>query len=236
MSEQDKIQRSNLPIPDQPHVGLTTYDAKDPDTKYPPIKELRPPKGAPNVLIVLIDDTGFGATSAFGGPCHTPTLAKSRYLRLSSQLAELKGAGRQFRTLLQSLTMDFESASDKTFDSAYQAIEIARITSHSTEKLLGKIDSASQRSNAGWPEVRNSLLAQGLLCFVADTFLFQRRLVCHVVLVDVAHVLDGFVLNVLGGHQLHVPKPDIQIQPLRGGHAAQLCNACGARVVGSKGH
>src|ERR1019366_1908565 len=119
MSEQDKIQRSNLPIPDQPHVGLTTYDAKDPDTKYPPIKELRPPKGAPNVLIVLIvliDDTGFGATSAFGGPCHTPTLAKSRYLRRLSQLAELKGAGRQFRTLLQSLTMDFESASDKTFD------------------------------------------------------------------------------------------------------------------------
>jgi len=54
MSSQDKIQRSSLPIPDQPHVGLTTYDAKDPDTKYPPITELRPPKGAPNVLIVLL--------------------------------------------------------------------------------------------------------------------------------------------------------------------------------------
>ena len=37
MSSQDKIHRSILPIPDQPHVGLTTYDAKDPDTKYPPI-------------------------------------------------------------------------------------------------------------------------------------------------------------------------------------------------------
>src|SRR5246127_1167794 len=34
---------------------------------------LRPPEGAPNVLIVLIDDVGFGASSAFGGPCHTPT-------------------------------------------------------------------------------------------------------------------------------------------------------------------
>ena len=54
-------------------MGLTTYDAKDPDTKYPPIEPLRPPKGAPNVLIVLIDDVGFGASSAFGGPCHTPT-------------------------------------------------------------------------------------------------------------------------------------------------------------------
>ncbi|MBM4465789.1 MAG: arylsulfatase [Chloroflexi bacterium] len=73
MSTQDKIQREILPIPDIPHVGLTTYDAKDPDTKYPPIEPLRPPKGAPNVLIVLIDDVGFGASSAFGGPIHTPT-------------------------------------------------------------------------------------------------------------------------------------------------------------------
>ena len=73
MKEQDKIQRQVLPIPDRTHVGLTTYDAKDPDTKYPPIELLRPPKGAPNVLVVLIDDVGFGASSAFGGPCHTPT-------------------------------------------------------------------------------------------------------------------------------------------------------------------
>ncbi len=69
----DAIQRSVLPIPDGTHVGLTTYDAKDPDTSYPPIRELRPPKGAPNVLVVLIDDTGFGASSAFGGPIFTPT-------------------------------------------------------------------------------------------------------------------------------------------------------------------
>jgi arylsulfatase len=55
------------------HVGVTTYDAKDPDTKYPPIEMLRPPKGAPNVLIVLLDDVGFAASSAFGGPVHTPT-------------------------------------------------------------------------------------------------------------------------------------------------------------------
>ncbi|MBI5839197.1 MAG: arylsulfatase [Chloroflexi bacterium] len=73
MNTQDKIQREILPIPDIPHVGLTTYDAKDPETKYPPIMPLRPPKGAPNVLIVLIDDAGFGASSAFGGPVHTPT-------------------------------------------------------------------------------------------------------------------------------------------------------------------
>ena len=76
MDDRDKIHRTVLPIPDQPHVGLTTYDAKDPDTKYPPIRELRPPAGAPNVLIVLIDDAGFGASSAFGGPCQTPNFEK----------------------------------------------------------------------------------------------------------------------------------------------------------------
>jgi hypothetical protein len=40
-------QRQILPIPDQPHVGLTTYDAKDPDAAFPPIEPLRPPDGAP---------------------------------------------------------------------------------------------------------------------------------------------------------------------------------------------
>jgi len=72
----DKNQRSILPVPDQLHVGLTTYDAKDPETKYPPIRELRPPKGAPNVLIILLDDVGFAASSAFGGPCATPNFEK----------------------------------------------------------------------------------------------------------------------------------------------------------------
>ncbi len=61
-----------LPIPDITPVGLTTYDARDPDTTYPPIEQMRPPEGAPNVLIVLLDDVGFGASSAFGGPIRTP--------------------------------------------------------------------------------------------------------------------------------------------------------------------
>ena len=69
----DRHARSVLPIPDRTPVGLTTYDAKDPDTAFPPIDPLRPPAGAPNVLIVLLDDVGFGASSAFGGPIATPT-------------------------------------------------------------------------------------------------------------------------------------------------------------------
>jgi arylsulfatase A-like enzyme len=72
MTEQPEPQRDVLPIPDPQHVGVTTYDAKDPDTAYPPIQPVGPPDGAPNVLIILIDDVGFGASSAFGGPISTP--------------------------------------------------------------------------------------------------------------------------------------------------------------------
>lgn len=68
----DQHARSTLPIPDRPPMRHTTYDAKDPETSYPPIEPLLPPVGAPNVLVVLLDDVGFGASSAFGGPCHTP--------------------------------------------------------------------------------------------------------------------------------------------------------------------
>jgi arylsulfatase A-like enzyme len=68
----DNVSRSNLPIPHRPHVGLITFDAKDPDTKFEPISAVQAPKDAPNVVVILIDDCGFGAASVFGGPCHTP--------------------------------------------------------------------------------------------------------------------------------------------------------------------
>ncbi|PRB18450.1 arylsulfatase [Microbacterium sp. MYb62] len=72
----DSIQRQILPIPYRGADFPATFDAKDPDTAFPPIEPLLPPEGAPNVLIVLIDDCGFGASSAFGGPIATPTFEK----------------------------------------------------------------------------------------------------------------------------------------------------------------
>src|SRR3954462_9278859 len=69
----ETMSRAILPIPDPQYVGLTTFDARDPETSYPPIVPLRPPAGAPNVLVVLIDDAGFACSSAFGGPWATPT-------------------------------------------------------------------------------------------------------------------------------------------------------------------
>ncbi|MBA4011807.1 MAG: arylsulfatase [Phenylobacterium sp.] len=76
MAAEQPLSRTILPIPDAQHVGLTTYDAKDPNTKYPAIKALRPPKEAPNVVIILVDDAGFGSSSVFGGPCHTPNFER----------------------------------------------------------------------------------------------------------------------------------------------------------------
>jgi arylsulfatase len=68
-----EIRRTHLPIADLPRPQDLPLDAKDPAAVFPPIEPLRPPDGAPNVLIVLLDDVGFAASSAFGGPCHTPT-------------------------------------------------------------------------------------------------------------------------------------------------------------------
>jgi arylsulfatase A-like enzyme len=73
MTQNGLAGRDVLPIPDAPFAGRIAYDAKDSAATFPPIEPLRPPAGAPNVLIVLIDDVGFGASSAFGGPCQTPT-------------------------------------------------------------------------------------------------------------------------------------------------------------------
>ena len=70
----DVRDRAHLPMPNTIRPSLVTYDAHSPDTKFPPIEQLRPPKGAPNVLIILIDDAGFGSSSTFGGACRTPTL------------------------------------------------------------------------------------------------------------------------------------------------------------------
>ena len=55
----------------QPYDGDVPFDARE--ASFPPIEPLRPPAGAPNVLIVLLDDVGFAASSAFGGPVNTPT-------------------------------------------------------------------------------------------------------------------------------------------------------------------
>ena len=66
--------RTVLPIAEPVHKPITELDARK--AKAPPRVEVKAPKGAPNVVIVLIDDIGFGHGSAFGGPISMPTLEK----------------------------------------------------------------------------------------------------------------------------------------------------------------
>jgi arylsulfatase A-like enzyme len=65
------LDRTVLPIPEPDYPHETELDARK--ATPPPRFEVKAPEGAPNVLIVLIDDMGFGIPSAFGGPVHMPT-------------------------------------------------------------------------------------------------------------------------------------------------------------------
>jgi arylsulfatase A-like enzyme len=61
-----------LPRPLPPFQGKIADRAKDSKPALPAMPTA--PKGAPNVLIVLLDDVGFGTAETFGGPIHTPIL------------------------------------------------------------------------------------------------------------------------------------------------------------------
>ncbi len=65
------LDRTVLPIQPPPHQPITIMDARD--VEKPEHFEIKAPDGAPNVVVVLIDDIGFGATSTFGGAINTPT-------------------------------------------------------------------------------------------------------------------------------------------------------------------
>jgi len=71
---QETIDRTVLPVA-RPHVeAITVLDARD--VAVPPRFEVTAPPGAPNVVIVLLDDMGFGVSSTFGGPVSMPTLER----------------------------------------------------------------------------------------------------------------------------------------------------------------
>ncbi|MGP4842997.1 arylsulfatase [Marinobacter sp. 1Y8] len=66
---------SVLPFPPEPMAGKTAARLQDSTMKWPEAPQ-RLPEDAPNVLIVLLDDVGFGVADTFGGEVHTPTLSK----------------------------------------------------------------------------------------------------------------------------------------------------------------
>ena len=78
----------NLPQPDPTFhgkIGETYHDSQADPAMF---KSPTAPEGAPNILLVLIDDAGFGATSTFGGPCNTPTLDKCQGTRSVTRLGD----------------------------------------------------------------------------------------------------------------------------------------------------
>jgi len=72
VSAQEKLDRTVLPIQEPERPTYSELDVRNVET--PPLFEVKAPKKAPNVVIVLIDDIGFGGPSTFGGPIQTPTL------------------------------------------------------------------------------------------------------------------------------------------------------------------
>ena len=66
------IDRTVLPIPPPQYPPITELDAHN--AKAPPRFEVKAPKGAPNVVVILLDNMGFGDISTFGGPIQMPTL------------------------------------------------------------------------------------------------------------------------------------------------------------------
>jgi len=63
-----------LPAPPAPFKGQIGLSTKDSKSDFP--QPVQAPKGAPNIVLVLLDDVGFGASSTFGGPIDTPTLER----------------------------------------------------------------------------------------------------------------------------------------------------------------
>jgi len=70
----DGLDRTNLPIKEPARQTYKELDARN--AKAPARWEVKAPQGAPNVVVVLIDDIGFGASSTFGGPINMPNLEK----------------------------------------------------------------------------------------------------------------------------------------------------------------
>jgi arylsulfatase A-like enzyme len=72
----ESIDRTKLPIRRPPFQGVVndTLDGSQPDWAH--VAPIRAPEGAPNILLVLTDDAGFGNPSGFGGPVQTPTLER----------------------------------------------------------------------------------------------------------------------------------------------------------------
>jgi arylsulfatase len=138
------MDRTQLPIAEPKRPLYTELDARN--AKMPPHFEVKAPAGAPNVVIILIDDLGFGATETFGGPIPTPTLerlAKNglRYTNfhttaLSSPTRAALKSGRNHHTVnmgfITEMATGFPGATGQIPNSTAPVAEMLRLNGYST--------------------------------------------------------------------------------------------------------
>jgi arylsulfatase A-like enzyme len=72
----ESIDRTRLPIRRPPFQGIVNRTLAGSQPDWGQIGHIQPPQGAPNVLLVLIDDAGFGNPGTFGGPVDTPNFTR----------------------------------------------------------------------------------------------------------------------------------------------------------------
>jgi len=165
-ADADDLDRSALPIAEPTRPVYTELDARD---VKPPVRfQVKAPSGAPNVVIVLIDDLGFGAPSTFGGPIRTPTLdalAKNgvRYTNFhttalcSPTRAALK-SGRNHHTVnmgfITEMATSFPGATGQIPNATAPLAEMLRLNGYSTAAFGKWHETAVWEANVSGPSDR----------------------------------------------------------------------------------
>ncbi|HWH42172.1 MAG TPA: arylsulfatase [Usitatibacter sp.] len=141
---QTTVDRRSLPLPEGTRPSYSEIDARD--AKPPARTDVKVPKGAPNVVIILIDDLGFGATSTFGGPIKTEALDRLaqqglRYnnfhtTALSSPTRAALKSGRNHHTVnmafITEMATGFPGATGQVPSSAAPLAETLRLNGYAT--------------------------------------------------------------------------------------------------------
>ncbi len=165
-SAQPAVNRTVLPVQEPRIPPSTTFDVRN--AKMPKRFDVKAPAGAPNVVIVLIDDLGFGATSTFGGPIRTDVLDKLaanglRYnnfhtTALSSPTRAALKSGRNHHQVnmgfITEMATGFPGATGQIPDTTASLAEILRLNGYSTAAFGKWHETASWEASIAGPFAR----------------------------------------------------------------------------------
>jgi arylsulfatase len=165
-SAQPAGNRTVLPVQEPRIPPSMTFDVRN--AKTPQRFDVKAPAGAPNVVIVLIDDLGFGATSTFGGPIRTDVLDKLaanglRYnnfhtTALSSPTRAALKSGRNHHQVnmgfITEMATGFPGATGQIPDTTASLAEILRLNGYSTAAFGKWHETASWEASIAGPFAR----------------------------------------------------------------------------------